>query len=176
MFIAHMPAGYICTHKLLQTMGYTEKDSYYLRFMILGIIASIFPDADLLYFYFIDNRQHIHHSYWTHIPIFWVGILLLSVVVARILKNKALMSASIIFTANAFLHTVLDTMIGGIMWLYPLNHEYITVFSVSPRYRWWIWNFLIHWTFVFEILIIVGAGRIFLHSRKSRIAATIQAS
>lgn len=176
MFIAHMPAGYIYTGKLLQSMGCTENDPNYFKFIVLGLVASIFPDIDLLYFYFIDNRQHIHHSYWTHIPIFWVAMLLLSVTVARILKNKILMTASIVFTTNAFLHTVLDTMIGGIMWLYPLSNEYITVFSVSPRYRWWIWNFLLHWTFIFEFLIVAWAGRIFFQARKNRNAAIVRAS
>ena len=41
------------------------------------------PDVDMLRFYLIDNREHRHHSYLTHRPIIWAGILCAGIFVRR---------------------------------------------------------------------------------------------
>ena len=73
MLIAHLPAGYLLSKGMLamehlhHLSAQTKR-----RLVVAGMAGAIFPDIDLLYFYLIDHRQHGHHSYWTHLPLFWV--------------------------------------------------------------------------------------------------------
>lgn len=66
MFIGHLPAGYCLTTTLLKCFG-CKDDSVYRRYLWIGLIASVLPDVDMIYFYWIDHRQHVHHAYWTFI-------------------------------------------------------------------------------------------------------------
>tara|TARA_R110000868_G_scaffold10226_12_gene50135 strand:+ start:655 stop:852 length:198 start_codon:yes stop_codon:yes gene_type:complete len=65
MFIAHLPAGYLLT-SAIQTRARNQS----LSLLATGLVASVLPDADLLWFYLFDNRQHVHHAYITHTPAF----------------------------------------------------------------------------------------------------------
>ena len=72
MFLAHMPAGYMASKFLLSQFQLDISKTKWL--LLLGLLGSIFPDLDMLYFYLIDNRQHGHHSYLTHIPFYWISL------------------------------------------------------------------------------------------------------
>lgn len=90
MFIAHLPAGYLCA-KLTSR----RSESPYRRLIFWSIvIGSVLPDVDMFYFHLIDNRQTHHHLYWTHLPSFWlVGYLIISVI-SILRKNKRLCSST----------------------------------------------------------------------------------
>lgn len=69
MIIGHLASGYVYSKLLssrLASHGFATKSV-----MIAGIVGAIAPDFDMLYFYLVDNRQHHHHSYWSHFPIVW---------------------------------------------------------------------------------------------------------
>lgn len=153
MFIAHLPAGYLLT-KAMQRKCKINK------YLLVGLLASVFPDLDLLYFYLIDNRQHLHHSYWTHIPFFWLVAATLTFFLKK--KNHKILAA--IFFANIFLHLVLDTIVGKIEWLYPLTDKSYYLFHAPSLYSFWVYNFIFHWTFLFEITITIAAIFVFLKS------------
>ncbi|HEV7822952.1 MAG TPA: metal-dependent hydrolase, partial [Burkholderiales bacterium] len=71
MIIGHLPAGY-----LLSTFTYMRLGSDVVSrqvFLLAGMAGAIAPDADLLYFYLIDQRQHHHHTYFTHFPVVWLA-------------------------------------------------------------------------------------------------------
>ena len=150
MFIAHLPAGYICTKKL-QKVSKTKK------YLWIGLFASILPDLDIFYFYFIDLRKHLHHSYWIHRPFYWLLIACIVFITLFLLKRKGLCKASIIFFANIFLHLFLDTVVGQVEWLYPFSDKSHYLFYVPSVYNFWVYNFIFHWTFLFEIGIIMGS-------------------
>lgn len=150
MFIGHLPAGYLLTEKLqkhLKLKGYVA----------LGLIASVVPDFDLFYFYLFDERANFHHSYWTHIPFYWLLIAIFTALVLMIFKQRRYFGAALIFFSNIFLHLFLDTIVGKIEWLSPFNETSFAFFEVPARYNWWVWNFVFHWTFLFEIVIVVWA-------------------
>ncbi len=148
MLIAHLPAGYICTKKL-QKVCKTKK------YLWIGLFASILPDLDIFYFYFIDLRQHLHHSYWIHRPFYWLLIMCTVFVALFLFKQKELHKLSIIFFANIFLHLFLDTVVGQIEWLYPFSEQSYYLFYVPSVYNFWVYNFIFHWTFLFEIGLII---------------------
>lgn len=161
MFIAHLPAGYILT-KTLQSKLRTQ------RFLTVGLIASLLPDLDMLYFYLLDNRAHLHHSYWTHIPFFWLIIAFTAFICISFLKKKEYFIYAIIVFSNIFLHLFLDTVVGRIEWLQPFSSTSLYLFTVPNAYGFWIYNFLLHWTALFEVGIIIWALVLFIINRKKK--------
>lgn len=144
MFIGHLPAGYLLTKKI-QSVLKTD------RFLWVGLLASILPDLDLVYFYFVDNSQYLHHGYWTHIPFYWFVIFSIALLAALLSKKKDYRDIVFIFFASIFMHLLLDTIVGKIQWLYPFSERDMYFFEVPALYGWWVFNFVFHWTFLFEI-------------------------
>ena len=157
MFIGHLPAGYLVTSLFLNNSKSKLSNQIYDRIWWIGIISSVLPDFDLIYFYLIDNRQHLHHLYWTHIPFYWIFIFSFFKIVSYLLKNNLMNLINWIIAINIFLHLFLDTLVGKILWLYPFSNNDIVFFEVSAQYSWWVLNFILHWTFFGEIILIVIA-------------------
>ncbi len=151
MFIAHLPAGYLLT-RWLQKKLKTQK------FLWVGLLASVFPDLDMLYFYLINDRQTLHHHYWTHLPLLWIALWIVMIIVAKILKNRTLYVLTMIVLTNLALHFALDSIVGGISWLYPFIDYDLSLFTVPATHDFWVWSFVFHWTFLLEIAVIVAAG------------------
>jgi inner membrane protein len=160
MFLAHMPAGYIASKFLLAQFKFSRSTARSL--LALGLLGSVFPDLDMFYFYLVDNRQHSHHSYWTHIPFYWISLLTACYVLAAIFKSRLLVAAATIFVGCILLHLSLDTFAGGgIKWLYPFQSSYFSIFTVPSRHEYWVWNYFLHWTALVEVSIISFAAIIF---------------
>ncbi len=169
MFLGHVPAGYLCTKFLFSLVpsrlvaGIGEK-----RLLLVGIVGSELPDLDLFYFYLLDGRQHVHHSYWTHIPLFWVCIFLLGAALSLSLRSVRMTVYSAVVAVNVFVHLLLDTIVGKICWFYPFSTRAVALFDVPFVYHWWVWNFIFHWTFLFEIALIIAAVYWMTNSRDSK--------
>lgn len=159
MFIAHLPAGLLLTQVLIKGASSTElSKSQYVFLLFAGLTGSILPDFDLLYYLLIDNQQHWHHDYWTHMPYYWTCLFLFALVYCKMIQaNRLVFSALLILYLNVILHLVLDTLVGGIYWLYPMNDTYLSLVEIRPRFDWWVLNFVLHWTFALELTIIILA-------------------
>lgn len=164
MFIGHLPAGYILTKKL-------QKKFKMKYFLFLGLLGSVLPDIDILYFYFIDNRQTLHHSYWIHTPFYWLVISVITFLLISILRKNKYRIAAIIFFGNIFLHLALDTIVGKIGWLYPFLAESYYLFNVPAVYGFWVYNFVFHWTFLLEVGAIFWAVAILF--KKSMVSSRV---
>jgi inner membrane protein len=147
MLIAHLPASYLWSRILRRRLGK--------RLVPLGLLASVLPDIDLLYFYFVDGRAHPHHTYWTHQPVAWA--LLASLAAVLVLWERRLRDAMLIFFSNILLHLALDTVAGGICWLYPLSHQAVQLVRVPAAHGHWLVSFLHHWSFFLELAICAAA-------------------
>jgi inner membrane protein len=165
MFFAHSAAGYLLTKPLVHRL--TSDSRQMKQLLVLGMIGSVFPDLDLLYFYLIDQQQHAHHTYWTHLPYFWLVLFALAMSVAAIFNARTIAYSVVIFTLNVCLHLFLDTFCGGIRWFYPFEPTKVVFFEVPARFDWWVMNFILHWSFVVELLIMVAAIQYF---RKTKTA------
>ena len=159
MIIGHIPAGYIITTGILRRQVRLHQKQYRLL-LLLGLLASILPDFDLLYFYLVDKRQHLHHGYWTHLPVFWVVVFIPLFCYAVATKRRYFSLFLFIVFANVIGHLLLDTIVGKIRWLYPWSDADFVLFYVPVRHGWWVWNFVLHWTFLFELAVVVMAARI----------------
>lgn len=152
MFIAHAPAGYLVTKFVLHRSSLGQGRDAILM-LKLGLLSSVFPDIDMLYFYLLDHRQHLHHSYWTHIPFWWLVILAIGMGYGVITRNARFRRVVQMVALNVLLHLLLDTVAAKIRWFAPFSRAGISLFEVPPRYGWWIWNYVLHWTFGIEILL-----------------------
>lgn len=157
MFVGHLPAGYCLTTTLLKYFGCKDGTAHR-RYLWIGLLASVLPDVDMIYFYLIDHRQHWHHSYWTHIPIYWItgayGLLSLG----KLFRSKGVIWGTAIGVANLILHLILDSIASKIRWLYPVSGAGYGLFRIPSGYGWWPWNYLLHWTFLIEVVIVLMAG------------------
>ncbi|HEX8674123.1 MAG TPA: metal-dependent hydrolase [Longimicrobium sp.] len=154
MFIGHLPAGYLATTPLLGRSAPRERR----RLLLLGLAASVLPDLDLFYFYFVDERRHVHHAYLPHLPLAWVAALGVAAVVLGILRvPRTAWLALAIVGINVLLHLVLDTVAGGIRWLWPFSDVELALTTVRARYDPWVLNFVLHWTFALEMALVVAA-------------------
>lgn len=162
MFIGHIPAGYLITKGVLEV---SETEASHNTVLLVGIVAGMLPDFDIPYFYLIDNRQHLHHSYWIHIPIYWAGIFGAWFLLSRIFGKPRFGIYGTVISLNVFAHLVLDTLVGKIRWLYPFSDHDFYFFHVPAVYSWWVYNFVFHWSFLFEIALVVSAGWLLARNR-----------
>jgi inner membrane protein len=156
MFLAHLPAGYIMARRLAPRLAPNPPQAR--RLMAICLVASVLPDIDLLYFYLVDGRQTLHHDYWTHIPAFWLLSTGAAVTLFRIARAPVPWPAVAGLLAGVFLHLGLDTVTGGIAWLYPYHTGKVMLVDVPARFGWWVWNFVLHWSFAPEMVILIWAG------------------
>lgn len=160
MFIAHLPASYLLTDFLLARTGGPDVDRRPL--LAVGLTAGVLPDFDLLYFHLIDHRQTLHHDYLVHLPLFWAALLAPLLLAAWWRGWRRLGLLAVIVFANLQLHLLLDTVVGRIKWLWPFDDHAYYLFTVPARYDYWVWNFVLHWSFALELLLVGAAARLLL--------------
>jgi hypothetical protein len=172
MLIAHAPAGYLLTRFLSRTLFKhrvhpKRTDRLYQLMMAGGIIGGIMPDFDFIYHIFIDSDRTPHHSYITHMPLFWLGVLGVLFLVGKRMRNRNFIAVSTTLCCSALLHLVFDTLTGVVYWLYPFSKKGFNVFAVADVHVWWVHNYTNHWTFLIEIVIILTAMIMFLRVKET---------
>jgi inner membrane protein len=156
VFIAHLPAGYLATRLILARQP--APPPLRRRLLALGMAASVLPDLDLLWFYFVDHRRQVHHAYLPHLPLAWTALFCAAAVVMWMLRaRRTAWLAMLVFAANIMLHLVLDTIAGGIRWLWPFSNAEFAMSHVEARHHVWYLNFVLHWTFALELAILAIA-------------------
>ncbi len=152
MFIAHIPAGYLATNLLVR------KQENRRGLLAVGLLCSILPDFDLLWFYLVDNRQTVHHEYLFHMPLFWISLALAAWFIAWIAGLKEMRSYIVVALVSVLLHLLLDSFAAEIYWLRPFSDVHLNLIEVPARFGWWVWNFIFHWTFAAELAIVAAAA------------------
>jgi hypothetical protein len=158
MLTAHLPAGYCLSH------AFPRRSRAVVAACLIG---SILPDFDMLFFHFVDNKAFHHHKYWVHIPLFWALIAVVTLPLAIRLKRREMALA---FFAAIFLHLLLDSIGGGIMWLAPVDDTLYALVTVQPTHSHWVWSFVFHWTFLAEVAIWLAAIALWWNERRGRIS------
>ena len=144
MFIAHLPAAILLAQ---------VRPAVLLKRPWL-LVGAVLPDADLAVFYLWHAGSTHHHSYLTHRPALWMGLLLVALVIKRLQFGGTLKAICI----GALLHLVLDSVAGKIAWGWPLSNVAVPLVVVPATYDWWVLSFLTHWTFGVELLICTMAA------------------
>lgn len=144
MLTAHLPSGYI--------LGHARPAA---GLMPVALIGGVAPDVDMLFFYFVDHGAIHHHSYWVHIPFFWLCV---ATVALPLLASRGYLRAGLVFFVAILMHLILDTIGGGIAWAAPFDMRLIEWVTVPATQSHWILSFLLHWTFALEMVIWAIAG------------------
>ncbi|SHE83271.1 inner membrane protein [Loktanella atrilutea] len=155
MFIAHLPAGYLATRAMACRLDVPR--GLRGRLMAFGLVCSVLPDADLLWFYLVDNRQTEHHDYVTHWPLFWIALAALAAALPWGRTRRTAHAFIVTGLICLLLHMALDSFAAAIYWLRPLSDVHVNAVTVPARFDWWVWNFVLHWTFAIEIAICLAA-------------------
>jgi inner membrane protein len=163
MFIGHLPAGYLVSAPLARRAGLPPHVRR--RVVWLGLAASVLPDLDLVYFFTLGRRQHVHHTYLPHLPAFWAAVLTAAALVLAVARPRYRWIACAVVGINLFLHLALDTVAGGVLWLWPASDASFVLAEVPARYRPWYLNFVLHWTFWLELALVAAALLLMLHYR-----------
>ena len=143
MLTAHLPSGYVLAH------GASRGGALMFPAALIG---AVFPDLDMIWFYLIDDRAFHHHRYWMHIPLFWAAVAAVTLP-ALALWARRWLATGLVFFAAIFLHLVLDNIGGGIMWLAPFDDHLYALVTVPPTQDHWVASFILHWTFLLEIVV-----------------------
>ena len=153
MFIGHLPGGYLATAGILSL----RRDSPKMRraLLVAGLVASVLPDLDLIYFYIFDARHHLHHTYWPHRPAFWLVFFVLAAPAAACFPRFR--GFYLVASANIFVHLGLDSIAAEVFWLYPFSPDAFGLVTVPSVYGWWVLNFLFHWSFTLELVLVATA-------------------
>ena len=159
MLIAHLPAGYLLARRIAPPLAAAPGDAR--RLMGLGLVGSVFPDIDMLYFHLVDRGQTLHHDYWTHIPAFWPAAMLAAAGLLWLARARIPWREGLVFLAGVFLHLLLDTPAGGIAWGWPVDLHRVLLIEIPARFDWWVWSFVLHWTFLIELAVCAWAAHEF---------------
>ncbi|NTT87475.1 metal-dependent hydrolase [Tabrizicola fusiformis] len=161
MILAHLPSGYVLARLAGQPRGLT---------LMATLAGAVFPDLDLIWFYLIDDRAFHHHRYWVHAPGFWLIIAALALPMIRRFAPSVLLPAAL-FLAAVFLHLVLDTLAGSIMWLWPFSNRLYALVEVPATRSHWVLSFLTHWSALAELALILWAAVLWFRRPKSAVKA-----
>ena len=166
MFFAHIPAGYLVSRALVRG------NPFPLKFVLFaGMAGGMLPDIDLLYLYLLDSTPQHHHTYWTHLPIAWLGCTALAWVAARKCSAACRLGLAA-FLLGWLSHLLLDTLTGDIWWLYPLVDQPYSLVKIEALYQPWWMNYLLHWSMAVEAAIIALA--VWLEGTKPRVLHRIK--
>lgn len=72
-------------------------------------------------------------------------------------KAKRFAALWFIFGLSTVVHLMLDTIVGEIWWLAPFVDKPYSLFHVPTRFKPWWLSFILHWSMLLEIAVIVGA-------------------
>ncbi len=161
MFIAHLPAGYLLARHLARKRPNRK------RLVLTGLGASLLPDLDLFWFYLVDGRQTAHHAYLFHTPLFWISLAAIASVIAWLTAWKAAQPFIRVALLSVLLHMVLDSVAAEIAWLKPFAPYEVNLVHVPAGHDWWVWNFVLHWTFLLEMGIVAAAALAFWNDRNA---------
>jgi membrane-bound metal-dependent hydrolase YbcI (DUF457 family) len=157
MFIAHMPAAYLLGKVIAQRWPQAMQPAAWCA-LLLGSIA---PDFDLLYFYLLSDRSINHHVYPPHVPIVWLLTAVLGFLALRAAPQRwraVCTTPWVMLCTGWWLHLALDTVAGGIWWLWPWVTTPYVLMVVPRRFdNAWL-NLLSHPMMAIEVLIVATAA------------------
>lgn len=163
MFIAHLPAGYLATRGLNRRFGLAPDRARSL--LAVALLCSVLPDFDLLWFYLVNDRQTAHHAYITHWPLFWIAVAALAAMMPWGEHRRTALAYIATGATCLLLHMAMDSFAAEIYWLRPFSDFHLNVVEVPARFDWWVWNFVLHWTFAVEVAICIAALTVAIFSR-----------
>jgi len=76
----------------------------------------------------------------------------------KMLMRQEKPALALIFCLGGFGHLLLDSVVGDIYWLAPFSGKPYSMFTVPALYHPWWLNFILHWSFAFELALLAWAA------------------
>ncbi|MEM6390106.1 MAG: metal-dependent hydrolase [Pseudomonadota bacterium] len=146
MITAHLPSGYVLWRALSGGQAVA----------IAAIAGALAPDLDLIWFYTVDARAIHHPRYWVHAPTFALVVSALALGLGKALR-PSWTPIILAFAIGWLLHIALDSIAGGIMWLWPVSDTLFALIEVPATYSHFLISFLLHPSFLLELAVWVVA-------------------
>lgn len=162
MLTAHLPSGYILGKSKINRLQQKT-------ILVAAMFGAVFPDFDMLYFHLVDMGRTHHHEYISHWPLFWAGLCgpLIGIFHAR--GRSDLRNLTTAFFLGTILHLGLDSIASHVFWLKPFAEGRVGLLVVPASFSNWIWSFVFHWSFLFEVIIWIAAIWIYLSDKENAI-------
>ena len=123
--------------------------------LMAALLGAVLPDFDMIWFHLVDQSRH-HHRFWPHIPAVWAVISLITLPLMPRLR-PAWVRPLAIALAGVWLHLLLDSWAGGILWLWPVSDHLFQLITVPATQSHWLLSFALHWSFLAEVALILAA-------------------
>lgn len=123
MVFAHGPGSFIAAHTTKKWWAKDISEAFQKKLLILSAILGAAVDLDMLFVWFFDGRNS-HREFLTHTPILYVFITVIILGFGAVLKNKKVFAIGKVFFVATITHIILDSLFGGIMWLFPFSDEF----------------------------------------------------
>jgi membrane-bound metal-dependent hydrolase YbcI (DUF457 family) len=149
MFLAHLPAGYLVGASIARRWPQAISPMAWAAILC----GSVAPDLDLLYFYLLSDHTINHHVYPPHVPIVWlITTCLLGLCLWHGPQRWRVVWA--MFCTGWLLHLAMDTVAGGIWWLWPWVTTPYVLIVVPRRFDNALLNLISHPSILLEAIII----------------------
>lgn len=126
------------------------------------LLGSILPDFDMAWWLWLSDRQVSHHTYWTHLPAFWLTLFAIALAFGACAGLKSMLRPLLVFGAAILAHLIMDTHVGGILWAYPFSDHKFCLFAVPNDNGHFLVSAILHWTFLIEVPLILIAAYVTL--------------
>ncbi len=129
----HIAGGYIVSEIVLHNLNYSFSYHEANLLLLVGIFFSFAPDLDFFAAFAktkslkIDNNVAPHRKFFSHAPLLWLVIGLLTFLIN---SDPFYKTVGIMIWAGTWTHFILDSE-WGIMWLWPFSKKY---FPFSEAY------------------------------------------
>jgi hypothetical protein len=105
----------------------------YLGSLALGALFAFLPDLDMLYAFAKVRALKLsskvdHRRFYSHIPLLW---LLLGIFLFIISNGDEQRFVSVLLVVTTWGHFVLDSIHGGVEWLWPISHKKYALYKVE---------------------------------------------
>lgn len=171
----HLAAGYLVTEFALTKLSALYPGTAQLKFLAVGILASVAVDLDDLYAFIrigrpiAATRDFDHRKFITHAPALHLAIAALGFTLAQFTGSIDRQLYAIVYLLGTWTHLFFDSFGNGIMWLWPISRRLYSFFASNKRLNvpeslptvvYWQ-KFLIEYSrslvFYLEILVIIAA-------------------
>ncbi len=142
--LIHPPVGYLIGAAMRHKYGAVS------GLMAACVLGSAIPDIDMARFWFIDHGRYNHRYYFTHWPLFWLG---LSMIVLPLLYGfwRRWLLPAVGFVLGVASHLITDTVMGPVRWLAPFSDRSWEMFRVPASHGHWILSSIGYWTFLLDV-------------------------
>ena len=98
----------------------------------------------------------------------WFFLLGLEAIWHCVMANKTHVLRGLVFSAGGLLHLLLDSIVGDIWWLAPIEDQPYALFTAPAVYESWWLNFILHWSFALEVLVVLWVILLLWSSKSSQ--------